>query len=96
MSPTARRLRGSPLLPLGSLRPTILWRLPASSSSLHTIWQKPPETGENPGNHPESVSLQVVLWKDFPLIGFQTIAMCKIGKLSFVAGAELPKRYALT
>jgi hypothetical protein len=26
---------------------------------------------------------------------FQTLATCKIGKLSFVAGAELPKKYLL-
>jgi hypothetical protein len=32
------------------------------------------------------------------LLGFSysPLAMCKIGKLSFVAGAELPKRYVVT
>jgi hypothetical protein len=27
---------------------------------------------------------------------FQTLATCKIGKLSFVAGAEIPKRYVVS
>jgi hypothetical protein len=32
----------------------------------------------------------VIVFQGFPF------AMCKIGKLSFVAGAELPKRYLVT
>jgi hypothetical protein len=78
-----------------SVTPTQRLASAALSASLSTTGRKRAEKGRNRRNRPEMLSAQVITCKDVPIIRFQRVATCKVAKLSFVAGAEIPKRYVV-